>query len=231
MDKLLLVEDDLGIVDLLRLHLANPRFELTISNNGYDAFKQIENQNFNLIILDLMLPDIDGMEICKRIRLVDMKIPILILTAKSDEFDKVLALELGADDYLTKPFGVKELMARIKALLRRTKGNSQELHTNKSILNYNQLTIDPFKRKADIANNRIELTPKEFDLLLLLARNPGKSFSREELLNQIWGYSFKGYEHTVTAHINRLRLKIEPEISKPFYILTTWGIGYRFTEN
>ncbi len=231
MDKILLIEDDNGIVDLLKLHLSYPLYELIFSNTGHDALKEIKAHRFNLIILDLMLPDMDGLEICKRIRQEDNKIPIIVLTAKSEEFDKVLALELGADDYLTKPFGIKELTARIKALLRRSNPMISDISKNKSIINFKDLSIDPFKRKIDLGIQRIELTPKEFDLLLLLARNPGKSFSREELLDQIWGYSFQGYEHTVTAHINRLRLKIEPDISNPQYIITTWGIGYRFTEN
>ncbi|MGI8952663.1 MAG: response regulator transcription factor [Chitinophagaceae bacterium] len=233
MKNLLLVEDDPEITKLLELHLQSDLFRLTSCNNGKDAIDKILNNNFNLIILDIMLPDLSGMEVCKYLRNQYCNAPIMILTSRSDESDKVLALELGADDYVTKPFSILELIARTKALLRRADQNmphSIEENIEKKIIVCKNITIDKNKRKASLRNERLELTPKEFDLLYLLANNPGKSFSRPELLKLIWGISFEGYEHTVTAHINRLRIKIEPDLNQPEYILTSWGIGYRFRE-
>ncbi|MEO8712589.1 MAG: response regulator transcription factor, partial [Parafilimonas sp.] len=160
----------------------------------------------------------------------DSQTPVMMLTSRSYESDKVLALELGADDYITKPFGILELLARIKALLRRGEMHliNNEQQTNEII--YKDLYIDKNKKKASIKGKRLELTAKEFDLLVLLADNPGKSFTREELLKTVWGLAFAGYEHTVTAHINRLRIKIETNLNHPEYVLTSWGTGYRFTE-
>jgi DNA-binding response OmpR family regulator len=157
--------------------------------------------------------------------------PIMMLTAKAEEVDKVIGLELGADDYLTKPFGVRELTARVKALLRRS--NLLKAEPPAKILEpitFKELHIDPQKRRVTFREGRVELTPREFDLLLLLAANPGRSYSRKELLDTVWGYGFEGYEHTITTHINRLRIKIEPDFTHPVYILTTWGVGYRFAE-
>ena len=180
------------------------------------------------VILDLTLPDMDGMEVCKGIRDNKISSAILMLTSKSEEIDKVLALELGADDYVTKPFGIRELMARTKALIRRSEQAPQHAPEHGKEIIIKDLAIDLNLRKASLNGSRIELTPKEFDLLVLLASNPGKAFTRQELLEQVWGYSFSGYEHTVTAHINRLRIKIETDLDQPQYILTSWGIGYRF---
>jgi two-component system alkaline phosphatase synthesis response regulator PhoP len=155
--------------------------------------------------------------------------PIIMLTSRSDESDKVLALEMGADDYITKPFGVLELIARTKALLRRT-ALPETGNTDRPEIEYKSLHIDKVKRKVTLNNERLDLTLKEFDLLYLLASHPGKPFSRSELLEQVWGFAFQGYEHTVTAHVNRLRIKIEPDPNTPVYILTSWGVGYRFAE-
>jgi DNA-binding response OmpR family regulator len=169
------------------------------------------------------------MEICKALRAKKIGTPIMMLTCHSEETDKVLALELGADDYITKPFGILELMARVKALLRRADNYLMTELPKKEIF-YKELHIDVDKRKACINGQRLELTPKEFDLLLLLATNPGKTFSLHELLEQVWGYAFTGYEHTITSHINRLRIKLEKDLNYPQYILTSWGTGYRFSE-
>ena len=179
-------------------------------------------------MLDIGLPDSNGLEICKELRLNDTKTPLMMLTCHGEESDKVLALELGADDYVTKPFGVLELMARIKAIMRRTSSTIDD-RTQKEV-SYADMLVDPTKRKATLNGKRLELTVKEFDLLYLLASNPGKTFSRKELLQQVWGFSFAGYEHTVTSHINRLRLKLESDLNQPVYILTAWGSGYRFAE-
>ncbi|MDR3716511.1 MAG: response regulator transcription factor [Puia sp.] len=254
--NILLVEDDIHITDLLRLHLHSSSYHVTSCGKGADAFDKMNTDHYSLIILDIMLPDINGIEVCRRIRERDTRTPILMLSSLSDETDKVLALELGADDYLTKPFGIFELMARTKALIRRD--NLQAIAENTATLPatalregatspggvssdrapastparivFHELSIDREKRKVTIRDQRLELTPKEFDLLWLMAGCPGKTFSRHELLEEIWGFAFQEYEHTVTAHINRLRIKLERDPNKPEYILTTWGTGYRFAE-
>jgi two-component system, OmpR family, alkaline phosphatase synthesis response regulator PhoP len=178
-----------------------------------------------------MLPGMDGLEICSKLRAREITTPVLMLTAKSEEIDKVLGLEIGADDYLTKPFSIREFVARVKAIFRRqTIHERVSDHAAGNILKIENLTIEQDKRKVILNGNRVELTPKEYDLLVLFARHPGKSYSREDLLNLIWGYEFSGYEHTVNSHINRLRSKIESEFSKPRFILTTWGVGYRFND-
>jgi two-component system alkaline phosphatase synthesis response regulator PhoP len=185
---------------------------------------------YDMIILDVMLPEMDGIEICKRLRADKIFTPILMLTARSEEIDKIIGLETGADDYLTKPFSIREFIARVKAILRRTEMAQTESDIKDEIITSGTLNINPLKRKITKDGNTIELTPKEFDLLYLFMSNPGKSFSREHLLNLVWGYEFSGYEHTVNSHINRLRSKIEADLTHPKYILTTWGIGYRFTD-
>ena len=228
MKHILLVEDDPGITQLLQLHYKEPNYSLTSTASGSDGLEKALAGNFDLVILDLTLPDMDGMEVCKGIRDNKISSAILMLTSKSEEIDKVLALELGADDYVTKPFGIRELMARTKALIRRSEQTPQHTQEHDKEIIIKDLAIDLNLRKASLNSSRIELTPKEFDLLVLLASNPGKAFTRQELLEQVWGYSFSGYEHTVTAHINRLRIKIETDLDQPQYILTSWGIGYRF---
>lgn len=230
MKNVLLVEDDREISQLLNLHLQSELFQLNFCENGKDALDRILREKFNLVILDIMLPGLNGMEICKQVRKQDNKIPIIMLTARSDEADKVLALDLGADDYITKPFGILELIARAKALLRRAEQSDTAKENIPIQIQIKDIYINTDKRFATLKNERLDLTAKEFDLLVLLAGNPGKTFSRQEILRLVWGCAFPGYEHTVTAHINRLRVKIEPDLHKPQYILTTWGIGYRFLE-
>jgi len=232
MKQVLIIEDDKNIIELLTIHLTDLSCEVYTQTNGKDAFEIAISNSFDLIILDLMLPGMNGMDICRRIRIQDRTTPILILSAKSEEIDKVLGLETGADDYLTKPFSVREFIARVKVIFRRSEenilGQSKQLKTRIKI---DDLEIDLDKRKVLLNTIRIDLSPKEFDLISLLAANPGKSYSRMQLLNLIWGYNFEGYEHTVNTHINRLRGKIEKDISNPRYILTTWGVGYRFNED
>ncbi|HEY6900013.1 MAG TPA: response regulator transcription factor, partial [Puia sp.] len=199
--------------------------------HGRDGLDLALKNTFDLVILDLMLPDLNGMEVCRRIRQSDSNTPILILSAKSEEIDKVLGLETGADDYLTKPFSIREFIARVNVIFRRGEPTPAASHKSpKTQMTYGQLEIDIEMRKVTLTGNRIALSPKEFDILSLLASHPGRSYSRKQLLNLIWGYNFDGYEHTVNSHINRLRGKIESDISRPQYILTTWGIGYRFNE-
>ena len=228
--SILLVEDDPEITKLLQLHFDSQLYTLKSCGNGEQAIKKTIEQKFDLIILDITLPGMNGMELCKVFRSSDAGIPIMMLTSHGEESDKVLALELGADDYVTKPFGILELKARVKALLRRGAKDLVPGHDNKEEIVFKGLRVDPQKKKASINGERLELTLKEFDLLLLLASNPGKTYSRNELLEIIWGAAFAGYEHTITSHINRLRIKIEPNLQKPQYILTSWGTGYRFSE-
>jgi len=191
-------------------------------------FKQ---KDYQLVILDLMLPEVDGLEVCRQIRTTAGYVPILMLTSKSSELDRVLGLELGADDYITKPFSIPELMARIKAQFRRTKALKTEDVTQTTTISFANFSIDTAKRQVAIDAREIELTAKEFDLLLHFATNPGLVYTRMQLLEQVWGYQYEGYEHTVNSHINRLRAKIEKDPAKPIYILTVWGVGYRFCES
>jgi DNA-binding response OmpR family regulator len=244
MKHILLVEDDAQITNLISLHLHEPFYTVTACDRAAVALERLSATTYHLVILDIMLPDGNGIEICRRIREQNGRTPILMLSSLSEETDKVTALELGADDYLTKPFGVFELMARVKALLRRGEGaafaeasavgasvaEAGAVSGDTGVLMRGGLVIDRDKKRVTIRGQRLELTPKEFDLLWLLASHPGKTFSRHELLEMIWGFAFQEYEHTVTSHINRLRIKLEKNLNKPEYILTTWGTGYRFAE-
>ena len=230
MTQILLAEDDADIVHLLKLNFDPSLYNLTVAKNGSDALQKATANNFHLIILDIMLPGIDGIEVCKKVRERNITTPVIMLTSRSEEIDKVLALELGADDYITKPFSIRELIARVKAVLRRSESKPEIANNAINEIQINDLYINKEKMKASLKNKRLDLTAKEFELLYLLASNRGKTFSRQELLEMIWGYSFSGYEHTVTSHINRLRMKIEPDLEQPSYILTTWGVGYRFAE-
>lgn len=231
MNKVLVIEDDKNIIELLTIHLADLSCHITSAENGKEALEIAMTNDFDLIILDLMLPGMNGMEICRRIRQKDHNTPIMILSAKSEEIDKVLGLETGADDYMTKPFSIREFIARVKVIFRRNEDTGHgSVETNKGVMRFGELEIDVDKRKVTLNNTRIDLSPKEFELITLLASNPGKSYSRKRLLNLVWSYDFEGYEHTVNSHINRLRGKIEKDISSPKYILTTWGVGYRFNE-
>jgi len=232
MRKVLVVEDDRDIVDLLEIHLQDLDCELEKAYDGDSGLIKATGGSYDLMILDVMLPGVDGMEICRRLRGKEIQTPILMLTAKSEEIDKIIGLELGADDYMTKPFSVREFVARVKAIFRR-----QDMAKNKGVVTeqtqiftFGDMILDIDKRKVTIKEARIDLSPKEFDLLALLASKPGKSYSRSKILNLVWGYDFEGYEHTVNSHINRLRTKIEPDLQNPIYILTTWGVGYRFNE-
>ncbi len=233
MKQVLIIEDDVEIVHLLEIHLRDLGCEVQSEGNGAQGLRRAIEIVPDLIILDIMLPEMDGIEICQNIRAKNVSSPILMLTAKSEEIDKVLGLEVGADDYLTKPFSIREFIARVKAIFRREKLSMQKeaiTPPSENILRHGNLVIDIEMRKVVVDGNRVELSPKEFELLVLLASNPGKSFDRTKLLNLIWGYDFQGYEHTVNSHINRLRSKIEPDMGKPQYILTTWGVGYKFNE-
>ncbi|UJH69253.1 response regulator transcription factor [Allomuricauda sp. SCSIO 65647] len=232
MKKVLVIEDDTEIIHLLEIHLKDLGCDVLSACEGDTGLRMAINEVPDLIILDVMLPEMDGIEVCQKIRANQVKSPIMMLTAKSEEIDKVLGLEVGADDYLTKPFSVREFIARVKAIFRRQKMDTQKADGSKNngSMQFDNLTIDVEMRKVALDGKRIELSPKEFELLVLLSSNPGKSYDRTKLLNLIWGYDFQGYEHTVNSHINRLRSKIEPDMGNPKFILTTWGVGYKFNE-
>jgi DNA-binding response OmpR family regulator len=230
--NVLVIEDQQDIAELVRLHLKDLNCNAKLAFDGIAGLAEAEAGQYDLIILDLMLPGMDGLEVCKRVRAKSRYTPILMLTSKSSELDRVLGLELGADDYLTKPFSVMELVARVKAIFRRgdalAPGSSGEAPTT---IRAGELEVDPDKRVAMLAGRPVELTAKEFDLLVHFARNPGRVYSRGQLLDAVWGYSHSGYEHTVNSHINRLRTKIEADPAKPRYILTVWSVGYKFNES
>ncbi len=227
--KILVVEDDQDIAHLLQIHLSDLSYDVSITGNGEAGWQLANEQHFDLIILDLMLPGLDGLEVCRRLRHASVHTPILMLTAKSSELDRVLGLELGADDYLTKPFSLTELQARVKAILRRVELSSRPATDSQTeTITVNSLIIEPARRTVSIAGDEVELTATEFDLLLHFARNPGRVYSRTQLLDQVWGYGHDGYEHTVNSHINRLRKKIEKDPANADYILTVWGVGYKF---
>lgn len=229
-NQILIVEDDLDIVELLEIHMKDLNAHVESVYDGATAIDKALETDYSLILLDLSIPKINGIEVCKEIRKTK-NTPIIMVTARTEEIDKVLGLEIGADDYITKPFSIRELKARAKAVMRRSEvSKSEGVGTQSKLMDFGDLTINIELRKVTLFDKKVDLSPKEFDLLVLLASHPGRSYSRSELLDVIWGYNFSGYEHTVNSHINRLRAKIEPDMSSPTYILTTWGIGYRFNE-
>lgn len=229
MKKVLIIEDDTEIANLLEIHLNDLTYNVTKCHDGLAGLNNIKKEKYDLIVLDIMLPSMDGFEICKETRKAEINTPILMLTSKSEEFDKVLGLEFGADDYLTKPFSIREFIARVKAIFRRIESFSKK-NEEKLEIRCDELTIDIENKIVLIDGRRIELTQKESELLYLMASHPGRSYTRENLLSIIWGTQYAGYEHTVNSHINRLRSKIEKDVSDPKFILTSWGIGYRFKD-
>ncbi len=224
--RILMVEDDVDIANVLSLHLRDERYEVVHSADGNEGLRLLEQGGWDALILDLMLPGVDGLEICRRARAMTRYTPIIITSARSSEI-RILGLELGADDYLAKPFSVLELVARVKALLRRVEAMAKDSRIDAGSLQIAGLTIDPLTREARVDGKPIELTPREFDLLYYFAQHPGKVFSRMDLLNAVWGYQHEGYEHTVNTHINRLRAKIEADPAQPERIMTVWGRGYK----
>lgn len=231
-ENILVIEDQEEINELIALNLETLNYTVTRALDGDIGLNLSLNTRFDLIILDVMLPGIDGLQICQRLRSAGVLSPILMLTAKKSEADRVVGLEVGADDYLTKPFSVRELQARVRALLRRVAFNTQETNptAGPDQLVFGDLSINKNKHVVSVADEEIKLTAKEFDLLLYLASSPGQVFSRDQLLSAVWGYHHSGYEHTVNSHINRLRAKLEPNASEPRYVLTVWGVGYKFYE-
>lgn len=226
--RILIVEDDIDIANVLSLHLRDERYTVVHSADGNEGLRLLEQGGWDALILDLMLPGVDGLEICRRARAMARYTPIIITSARSSEVHRILGLELGADDYLAKPFSVLELVARVKALLRRVDALAKDSRIEAGTVEIGGVRVDPLTREVSVDGTRIELTPREFDLLHHFARHPGKAFSRMDLLNAVWGYQHEGYEHTVNTHINRLRAKIEANPAQPTRILTVWGRGYKF---
>jgi len=231
-NRILIIEDDPDIARLVQMHLLDIDCEADIAADGNAGIERFKAGNYDLVVLDLMLPGKDGIAVCRELRSGEAYIPILMLTAKSSELDRVLGLEMGADDYLTKPFSIPELMARIKALFRRVDAlsSSSVPQTGDELIRCGDLLIDQSKHRVSIAGREVDLTAREFELLACFARNPGRVYSRTQLLDQVWGYNHEGYEHTVNTHINRLRAKIEKNAADPEYILTVWGVGYKFAD-
>ena len=231
--RILVVEDDPGISDLVRLHLEEAGYAVETAPDGRTGLDRSAESRFDLIVLDLMFPSgPDGLEVCRQLRTRPEYTPILMLTARATEVDRVVGLEMGADDYLTKPFGVRELVARVKALFRRIEVlEESSVEDSARAIEVKGLRINPERREVSVDGQLIKLTAKEFDLLVHFARNPGRVFQRSQLLDAVWGYAHAGYEHTVNAHINRLRSKIERDPSQPTYIQTVWGIGYKFCDS
>lgn len=224
--RILVVEDEPDIAALVQLHLQDQNLEVSLAVDGHEGMRLAFAREWDLIILDLRLPGPDGLSICRALRLEQNYVPILMLTSKSSELDRVLGLELGADDYLTKPFSVSELVARVKAIFRRV-DSIQRSPGHGQRLTIGSLQIDPEQRTVSLNNHQISLTAREFDLLLHFAQQPGRVFSRAQLLDAVWGYGHDGYEHTVNSHINRLRAKVEEDPSHPEHIVTVWGVGYK----
>jgi DNA-binding response OmpR family regulator len=229
--RVLIVEDNRDIARVLRLHLSDAGHGVEVAHDGQLGLELAAQGGFDLVLLDVMLPKIDGLEVCRRLRATQSYVPILMLTSKASELDRVLGLEIGADDYLAKPFSIQELLARVKAILRRVErlqgpapeGEAHALHCG-------DLRIDVERRAVTASGRAVDLTAKEFELLTFFARHPGRVYTRAQLLDQVWGYGHDGYEHTVNSHINRLRAKIENDPADPRYVLTVWGVGYKFAE-
>jgi DNA-binding response OmpR family regulator len=231
MRNVLVIEDQKDIAHLVRLHLEDLPCKVELAFDGLTGLAAAESKPFDLVVLDLMLPGMDGLDVCRRLRARTLYTPIMMLTAKAAEVERVLGLELGADDYLTKPFSIRELVARVKALFRRIEHlQMQAAQGTDEILQFGDLEIEVGKRDVRLSGSQVNLTSKEFDLLLHFLRNPGRVYTRLQLLDTVWGYGYDGYEHNVNCHINRLRAKIETDQARPQIILTVRGVGYKLGE-
>ena len=226
-EHLLLVEDDDAIAVALRLHLEDAGYRLHRESNGQHAMVAIDRQRWDLVLLDLMLPGADGWEVCRHLRARHADVPVIMLSARSAEAHRVLGLELGADDYVAKPFSMLELVARIRALLRRIE-QMRSTATSRPEFRFGPFLLDTVRRELLRGDLALPLTLREFDLLHFLLKHPGRTFTRAELLQRVWGDGFDGYEHTVNSHINRLRSRIEDDPRNPRRVVTVWGVGYRF---
>ena len=231
-DKVLVVEDDADIAELIRINLEELGVEVTHCNDGQLGLDSALSNDYALLILDVMLPNVNGLDICRRVRDANPEQAIIMLTAKNSETDRVLGLELGADDYMTKPFSVRELQARVRSQLRKVhviqKASSETESNDDDALVVGKLTIDQKTHQAFLDEKELDLTATEFELLLHLANHPNQVFSRAQLLEAVWGYHHSGYEHTVNSHVNRLRAKIEQDAAAPKIVQTVWGVGYKF---
>ena len=228
MRNVLVIEDQQDIANLMRLHLQDVPCNVELAFDGRSGLAAAEKKSFDLVVLDLMLPGIDGLEVCRRLRARPQYVPIMMVTAKAAELDRVLGLELGADDYLTKPFSIRELVARVKALFRRIERlENPPANQADEAIELGELHVDVARREVKHEGVPVNLTTKEFDLLLHFLRNPGRVYTRVQLLDAVWGYGYDGYEHNVNCHINRLRAKIEKDQARPHYIVTVRGVGYR----
>ncbi|HOL16629.1 MAG TPA: response regulator transcription factor [Bacillota bacterium] len=223
---ILVIEDDRHILELLKVCLGQEGYKVVTEENGIQGLARAKQGGWDLIILDLMLPGMDGLTICKELSAKDFSVPILILTAKGEEFDRVLGLKLGADDYVVKPFSPRELAARVEAILRRVGKTASALEE----IQFSELRINPSLRVTTINDNKVLLTPKEFDILYLLASHPGRVFTRDELLNRIWGFDYLGGSRAIDEHIKNIRQKIKEAGAHYTYIQTVWGVGYKFEE-
>ena len=227
--SILVIEDDDTLGALLDLHLRGAGYAVEVVADGALGYQRALGTDFDLVVLDLMLPGMEGVEVCRRLRAAERRVPILMLTAMGDEPDRVRGLEIGADDYVAKPFSLREVLARVAALLRRVEMDRPP-EDPAEVLCVGDLEICPAARRVSVRGEAVELTVMEFDLLAQLVRNPGRAFSRKELLDQVWGYQFSGYAHTVNTHIHRLRAKIEHDPANPEFVQTVWGVGYRLGE-
>lgn len=224
---ILVVDDEKLIVKGIKFSLEQDGMEVTAAYDGEEALQYIKEGNFDLVVLDVMLPKMDGLQVCQQVREFS-QIPIIMVTAKGEDMDKIMGLEYGADDYITKPFNILELKARIKAILRRSVKKVTAEPQTKNVLKARDLELAYDSRRVFINGKEVNLTAKEFDLLELLMENPGKVYSREKLLDTVWGYDYPGDVRTVDVHVRRLREKIETNPSEPKYIFTKWGVGYYF---
>lgn len=229
--QVLVIEDEKDIADLIRLHLEDLGLGVSMARDGNEGLLRASSRRWDLIMLDLRLPGFDGLELCRRIRRETESTPIMMVTSKSSELDRVVGLEVGADDYVTKPFSVLELVARVKAMLRRSELQAKAPREKPQSLEAGCIEMDPARRCVSVRGERVELTAREFDLLLHFAKHPERVFRRTELLDSVWGYGHDGYEHTVNSHINRLRSKIEIDPRKPELVVTVRGVGYKLARS
>ncbi len=226
-----IIEDDANIRNLIKIVLTKLNEPIDEYDNGWKGLDALTQKKYSLLVLDLMLPGVSGMEICRKIRQNNSQMPILMLTSKSEEDDKIAGLDIGADDYLTKPFSNGELLARVKALLRRSEVKSGIDKKSNQIISIGNLSLDMTNRMLTKNNIEVNLTAKEFDIIQLFMSNAGRNFTRMDVLERVWGEQFEGLEHTVNSNINRLRSKIEEDPAKPNYLVTVWGLGYKFNKN
>lgn len=230
--NVLIIEDDPDIAQLIAMHLQDNEWEIELAGTGKSGLEAFQRRHFDLVVLDVMLPEMDGLAVCRELRSRADYVPILMLTSKSSELDRVVGLEMGADDYLTKPFSIPELIARVRALFRRVEALDKQSKNaeRQNLIEHSGMMIDLERHEVRVNEKKVELTAREFELLVHFASHPGHVFNRTQLLDQVWGYNHEGYEHTVNTHINRLRAKIESDPAKPEFIQTVWGVGYKFAE-